>query len=252
MTFQEFEDRLDVLLLEAGPGETREDIFRRLPDELRAKAAKCEQSRQLLSDWIWLHEQISQLPVPHPSKEFSDHVVLQLAQPSATGELEDPLANTDSPSPWRTARSLGLALVGLAASIAIGVMLLPRPDPIAAPTVATNTSEPVDLRDHLRDTGTAYLALAQVMADAVRLADVEPTERQSAPEPTETKTGTELASARANPPALHEAIRGSTETFVDAGRDIGTTIRPITDSAVGAFSFLLPSKPSQLEEKPSI
>lgn len=247
MTYQEFEERLDALLIDAGPAENRDAILARLPVEMREKAAECPRCRQLLSDWVWLHEQIAQLPAPQPSHQFSKNVILRLARPAAADELDDVTAIPQR-SFWRTAGSVGVLITGLAASVAIGVLFLPREAGNQNQQVASS-EEPVDLRDHLRDTGTAYLALAQVMADAVRLAD------PGSPTP-ETETGNQTESttdavARANPPAIHEAIRGSTETFVDAGRDIGSTIRPITDSAVGAFSFLLPPSKSS-REKPSI
>ena len=60
-----------------------------------------------------------------------------------------------------------------------------------------------------------------------------------------------MARADLPTPPVGKVIRGSTGNIVSAGGQLGTTIRPIADSAAGAFGFLWKS-PAASTEKPSI
>lgn len=233
MTYQEFEERLENWLAGA-PASESEPLLERLPADLRQKGSECPKCRQLLDDWIWLHEQMGGLPKPAPSVGFSANVVARLSQP-VSGLDDDALfaAAPESPrSPFAVPLFVG-SLVALAASVLV-VLFLPTERPSRPPAVATNTpveDQTYDLPGQLRDTGNAYLALARGMVDAVALTD----------DNGESRVEMVLAANTLAQPPIHEALRGSTETLVDAGREITSTIRPITDSALGAFNFLLQS-----------
>ncbi|MFO0944977.1 MAG: hypothetical protein U1D30_03375 [Planctomycetota bacterium] len=243
MTFQEFEERLESWLSQAGETGTG-SLTARLPAELRQKAIECPQSRQLLTDWIWLHEQMEALPKPVPSSGFAARVVAGI--PSSTDwddEDLDVVPHTQERSIFAVPLFVG-SLVALAASVLV-VLFLPTERPTQPPAVATRSTadQTYDLPGQLRDTGNAYLALARGMLDAVALTE----DGRDRPEETV------LAANTASQPPIHGALRSSTETLVGAGREISSTIRPITDSALGAFSFLLqsPARKSGVE-KPSI
>lgn len=246
MTCQEFEASLDAFLASVGPAESTRPL--ELPERLRQAASRCPHCAGLLTDWVWLHEQLALCPRPMPAASLGDAVVARLSDPAALEGERDLVSSGTAGRGQRSRRWYALtSMVAVAASLFVAVMLLPQRserEPVGPALVEGSTpgGTVMDLREQVRETGTAYLALAREVVDAVGLAAGGGAAKDSSS--TAAARGTETKDA----PAIHQVLRSSTDGVVGVGREIGTTIRPITDSAVGAFSFLWPRSTA---EKPS-
>lgn len=246
MTCQEFEASLDEFLASVGPAESTRPL--ELPERLRQAASRCPHCAGLLTDWVWLHEQLALCPRPMPAASLGDAVVARLSDPLALeGERELVTSRTAGRGQRSRRRFAFASLVAVAASLFVAVIVLSRRselEPVGPAFVegAGPGGTVMDLREQVRETGTAYLALAREVVDAVGLAAGEGAAMDSP------ATATARAVETKDVPAIHQALRGSTDGVVGVGREIGTTIRPITDSAAGAFSFLWPRSTA---EKPS-
>ena len=104
--------------------------------------------------------------------------------------------------------------------------------------------------DPLTDTTTAYIALARQFADAVRFSEPDAPADRSDPvaDPDATRTDMDQFAFLTAP--VGQAMRDSTDSIVTGGEGIRASVRPITESAAGAFGFLFEDL-TWNEEKPS-
>lgn len=226
MTCQEFKDALDAILAdvaaEAGPARPSASLLER--------AAACPCCKRALVEWTWLADQVRKLDRPKPSADFAHRVVAELKRTPAGSRRQ---AWADA-SP--VVSTLG-SLVAIAASIALLVVVW-RPIEEGASQVQVASVEqksplerPAALDVPVRETTKAYLALAQDFARTVQLADPEPTDGTPAIEP-------EGPARDSSVPPVRSVLRRSGASFAAASEEIGSGIRPIADSAAGAFAFL--------------
>ena len=259
MTSRKFEDILDDWLA-GSPESARLDDA---PPELRALADESERNRRLLVDTLWLHERVTGRPKPAPPSDFVDRALVALRQQAST--LDDPVVETRTKPSQRIecgggvrrvrtlapGRMLGWG-VTLAASVSLVMFLALTPQEPAQEPPSENVAGPPGLAstDPLAETTFAFVGLAHQLADSVRLADPDETGDWS-------DAGLDVGWPRADVIQLTleaapvgRAVRDSTASIVTGGEGIRTRVRPITESAAGAFGFLFGDLTLN-EEKPS-
>ena len=252
MKAPKFEDVLDDWLRSSATEPDRRVQLDDLPADLRAMANASERNRRLLADWLWLHQQVSGMARPMPSANFVDRVVAALTESAPSERIGGTVATTDWPTSESAKRArndrqgarrnrfgsaVRMRAWGAVAAAACLVLLLavrgrrfdaPIEGDWARPTVAMT-------RDPFADATVASVELARQFADGMRFSTTIDFGDPDA--------GSD-ASAEGFPIALlplpmSEAVRASTDSLVTGGQGIGSRLRPITDSAAGAFGFLL-------------
>lgn len=237
MTYPAFDDELDAFLERANArlaGEPPEELPVALRDAALTDPARARQ----LTETLWLHRQTQRRGAPQASPALAARVVADLKKPVAIGWAR-----------WTPMVKPAAAFVAaLAATIVIAVAIdrrMPPADEAGRGADALVSSLPtkteLEVEDGLREAGAAYLALAQDLAGSVRL-----TETSAAPAPAAAKRQVELVT-----PPVGRVLRDSTGALGSAGSELSDSVRPITDSAVGAFSFLWKGKNSP-SERPSL
>lgn len=201
---------------------------------LRRHAVECGACRKLHAETSWLQRSMLALGRPEPPADFAERIAAQLQAAPAAAPVERP---RQSPG-RRWLQPLAYA-VALAAAVIVAVRVLPsrRSELVRrapAEPKPRDSAVAADLDETIRTTGSAYLALARQMAEAVRL------EPAAAPPPQPTLPAMELAML-----PVQQTMRESTNSLRTATYDLETTIRPITASATNAFSFLWRDVPAR-------
>jgi hypothetical protein len=161
---------------------------------------------------------MAQYPRPEPSDGFAARVAARFkARISRRIVLRRTII-------WSGAAALSLA-ASLLLMISLRAPTLSR-GPDAGQLARQAAPNPLET-DLVRDVETAYLALARNAAGIWSPAEGARNELATATEIRELPT-----------PPVAKAFRGSTNVIVTGSRGIGTSIRPVADSATGAFAFL--------------
>lgn len=259
MTAREFEDRLDECLRSWVQDADSNASFTWPSDVIQAIETAPEPDRQERArqarTLLWLHRQVRQAPLPLPAAGFAQRVAEEFRRTSLEESRQvvpfsAGSSTRTSAKSWR-ARSVFWVAGSLATAVAVATLLILRPASrqqllVQAPAPSqVQVAPPQRIVDPIRDAGGAYLALVRQVGDALGgVASVEPSDsdakltkgRDRAPR-------TELA-VGPTAPRVGQVITESTGAVLDAGDDLRGAIRPVTDSAIGAFSFLWKEAPT--------
>ena len=252
MTCREFEEALDGLLVGTNAIDEDRVDARQLSPSTRDHLLGCTRCQRLFAEWQWLHQQIGKLPAPEMGDGFTQRVVARLRTEHAQSATEKTAAWHRRPLRW--AMTAGLALAATLTALAIWLPEQPPTTSTVARTIGPESSpgEQTDL-DSGDLTGEIRVALAEnffSLTNILRLETEGPIlETTDSPgQPAVSPANTSADSLQA--PPLQEVLRGSSGTLAAASRGFGTSMRPITDSAAGAFGFLWRDLTAG-EEKPS-
>lgn len=207
MNCREFEQYVQQHL-ERDEGGEREASVWSLPAPMIVHAGDCPACAQFYTDLRWLLEQTRHLPAPAPSADFAERVVAQVTngrgRPAVSLSGQRPVLRRVGA--WSLLAAASVVLLAQLAGPQSGTPMATSPAPMVV-VAAPGSIEPAPVPETLASSLTSEPELL----------------------PT---------------PAIGKAVLASTATFMNAGKEVGGDIQPITASAIGAFDYLWKDLPN--------
>lgn len=226
MTCQEFDDALDELLMASAEAASVDE----LPAEMQRHAAVCRRCRQQQTDWLWLHNHVRRSVAPAPSAGFADQVVAAFVAETAGANCPSRQSARTSQTGFGSLTAWAGGIAAVAASLLLVFLLEPgasdrQVSPQLASTMSATPTLPLELPQ-----GQSMDSIVRSVTDALVLAPSENDTTMSEVEPGPVTEFPDLG--------IRRAFRDSTGSLLSTSKELGSTIEPITKSAVGAFGFL--------------
>ena len=220
-----------------------------------------------LAEWANLQEALLDRPAPMPSVDFTERVLANLEEDHSVASQslsealkQDARERTPSHKSWWMG-SIGVFAAAAALFLALrwwadesndfGPVSPPGAGPVAVNTPRDDNPSPAKLREGLAVSGQQYFGMVQEMTAVFATStddEAYPVESVSNVDPNSDLDPDDPMSMLPAPP-VDRLWNDSTVSVASAGREIEIGLRPIKQSAVGAFGFLLPVEAAPEQEQ---
>lgn len=256
MTCQEFDERaeagFDELLRHGRVDLSPTSLEGTLPDGLREHLGECGKCRRRLRSTIWLHATVQSLPKPIPERKLADAVVAELKRDRSKQKMSAPLIA----KPIRQTGRLPVLrlVVALATCVCLAIFVSRRSanQPVVeAPALAAN-SMPADGNPEVAPTLTPEITpksstphsplstprskrpgFSPLLHGLEMMVRSRPVETETLKEASKT-----LLPSGFSQISFEKKIAAKAVEIASATRSVGAGVKPVTDSAGRAFSFL--------------